>query len=183
MTDSGVVAVNMDEAILSSKVVFADRESILLLTGAVIACREFAGARDSTRARAVHGRPRHALTDNDLPGGGDGTPSAFVLPLEQLLAINEDPIDRRIFTILGTFPHPGNPAVGRQLTLRIVCSSSQEAYEWIETVQAVMTDRNIRSSTAQEQARRSTRPPHHSGVRSRALTTLQRCQRVPQWRR
>ena len=55
-TDSGVVSVNMDDAILSGKVLFDNRESILLLTPTHIICREFAGHRDSTTRRAAHER-------------------------------------------------------------------------------------------------------------------------------
>jgi len=55
-TDSGVVSVNMDDAILSGKVLFDNRESILLLTPTHIICREFAGHRDSTAQGAARGR-------------------------------------------------------------------------------------------------------------------------------
>ena len=49
--DSGLVAVNTDDTILSSKVLFNEQESVLLLTATHIICREFAGRRDSTWRR------------------------------------------------------------------------------------------------------------------------------------
>lgn len=65
-TDSGVVSVNMDDAILSGKVLFDNRESILLLTPTHIICREFAGHRDSTTRRAAHGRALSVGPDNPI---------------------------------------------------------------------------------------------------------------------
>ena len=77
--------------------------------------------------------------------------TAFVLPLDQLLGLNEDATNPRAFVIVGTFAHPQNPTISIQQNLRIVCAEPQEAHEWIDTAQAVLTDRNIRSVNAQEQ--------------------------------
>ena len=83
--------------------------------------------------------------------------TAFVLPLDQLLGMREDITNPRAFVILCTFANPHNPAVSIQQNLRIVCSEAQEAHEWLDTAQAVLTDRNIRSINAQEQVRGDSR--------------------------
>jgi hypothetical protein len=92
-----------------------------------------------------------------------GVAAAFVLPLDQLVLLQEDRANPCGLVVVGTFPHPQNRGVGVQHTLHLACSERQEAFEWIETIQAVLTDRNIRSANAQEEAcsPRSTHMPSH----------------------
>jgi hypothetical protein len=193
-SDTGTVAVNMDDAILSGKVTFNTKESILLLTATQLICREFAGQRDSTSRRAR--RPSAPLSPSrpvvwvcpctclfvlvSLPLSiclclclslalslcvyvCVGVAAAFVLPLDQLVLLQEDRANPCGLVVVGTFPHPQNRGVGVQHTLHLGCSERQEAFEWIETIQAVLTDRNIRSANAQEEAcsPRSTHMPSH----------------------
>lgn len=119
-----MATVNLDDAILTSKIYFQDTAAVLVLTPERLICRQFASS-------------------NEI----------FSLPLNNMLGAQLHSSDPKTFLIAGLLRHPSGARVLAEQQLTISCSNVDEALEWVETLNSIDTDRSIRAIQAQEKAK------------------------------
>jgi len=113
--------VNLDDAILTSKVRFGSQEAVLVLTAEHLCCREFANSRE-----------------------------AFKLPLRQMLTAQPEQKDSKQLVVTGIFANPNGSQ--KMMNINIVCATVEEVSEWVDTLNSIITDNNIRLTQANEEA-------------------------------
>jgi len=119
--DTGNFAVNVDDAILSGKVSFQGKDYVLLLLPGMLVCREFA-----TNSKG------------------------FSLKLDQITGCYVSRKSLNLFEISAVIPKSTNDPALVQSIFEIQCHAQEEVEEWVETLQSVITDRNIRAIDEKE---------------------------------
>lgn len=138
MGDTGTFQVNMDEAVLSGKVTFQNNEHVLLLLPGLLVCRGFATE-----------------------------PIGFSLKLDQITGCFQDKKKANEFHLTAIVPRSPNDPLLVNASFDLRCAGEEEVLEWVDTLQSVVTDRNIRAIEA-ERTRNQQRDAELEG----ALTEL-----------